>query len=626
MSFHPNDIARRARIGTILIVGLMIVLLSGFFNTQVLQHEQYALQSEENRLREVPLPAPRGIIYDRKNNVIAENLPAYTVSLLSPTERALKAELKRLATVIQLTADDEKGALKRFRREPNRPTVIFPDAAIDVVAVLEEHRIDFPSLIIQSVPKRYYPDGEVVSAFVGYTSEISESELNSERFVNYKMGQQVGKGGLERQYEEILHGSEGMRFVEVDARGRVVNEAGVARPDQVPRPAPPLMTNIDMDLQRYVSEVFGDTLMGGVIALDPKTGGVLAIHSGPGYDPNRFTGGIPQDYWKELNTNPRKPLYNKATQGTYPPGSTWKLVDAVIALENGIADFDTRMPQACGGGFAYGNAYFRCWDPRGHGSQNLSGAIEKSCNVYFYQLGLRMGLSRMIAGGIKLGMNKRSGLDLPNEKAPRFPYDDREYFNKRWGPRGWHAGSTVINMAIGQGENSQTLASMARFYSAMASDGFAAPPSIARVTPKRERVFTLTPEQIMQLRAAMLRVVSPTGTAGGSAVPGLFLGGKTGTAQSSRTTPDHAWFVGMAPVQDPKIVVAVMIEFGGHGWQAARVASRVAAKYLNIPHPADRIANPGPAIGDASDATIAAPLPQAPQPPQVPPAGITTNR
>ena len=608
MSFHPNDIARRARIGMILIVVLMIVLLSGFFNTQVLQHERYALQSEENRLREVPLPAPRGIIYDRKNNVIAENLPAYTVSLLSATEGALKAELARLGTVIQLTPGDISGALKRFRREPNRPTVIFPDAAIDVVAVLEEHRIDFPSLIIQSVPKRYYPDGEAVSAFVGYTSEISESELNSERFLQYKMGQQIGKGGLERQYEEALHGAEGMRFVEVDARGRVVNEAGVARPDQVPEPGKPLMTNIDIDLQRYISTVFGDTLMGGVIVLEPRTGGVLAIHSGPGYDPNRFTGGIPQDYWTELNTDPKKPLYNKATQGTYPPGSTWKLVDAVIALENGIADFTTRMPQACGGGFAYGNAYFRCWESSGHGYRDLSGAIEKSCNVYFYQLGLRMGLSRMIAGGIKLGMNEKSGLDLPNEKAPRFPYG-LDYFNKKWGPRGWTPGSTVINLAIGQGENSQTLASMARFYSAMASDGFAAPPSIARVTPKRERVFTLTADQIQKLRAAMLRVVSPTGTAGGSMVPGLFLGGKTGTAQSGPNTPDHAWFVGMAPAHDPKVVVAVMIEFGGHGWQAARVASRVAAKYLNIPHPADRVAPTGPAEGDASDNVPGRPVP-----------------
>lgn len=616
MSFHPNDIARRARIGTVMIVVLMVFLLSGFFNTQVLQHERYAVQSEENRLREVPLPAPRGIIYDRKGNVIAENLPAYTVSLLSATEGALRAELARLGTVIQLTPGDIQGALKRFRREPNRPTVIFPDAAIDVVAVLEEHRIDFPSLIIQSVPKRYYPDGEVVSAFVGYTSEISESELNSERFRTYKMGQQVGKGGLERQYEEILHGVEGMRFVEVDAHGRVVNEAGVARPDLVPRPAPPLATNIDMDLQRFVAQVFGDTLMGGVIALDPATGGVLAIHSGPGYDPNRFTGGIPQEYWTELNTDPKKPLYNKATQGTYPPGSTWKLVDAVIALESGIADFTTRMPQACGGGFGYGNAYFRCWQPSGHGSLDLSGAIEKSCNVYFYQLGLRIGLSRMIAGGIQLGMNDRSGLDLPNEKAPRYPYG-LDYFDKRYGPRGWTAGSTVINMAIGQGENSQTLASMARFYSAIASDGTAAPPSIARVTPNRERVFTLTPEQIQKLRQALGRVVSPTGTAGGSAVPGLFLGGKTGTAQSGPNTPDHAWFLGMAPVHDPKVVVAVMIEFGGHGWQAARVASRVAAKYLDIPHPADRMPTAGPAIGDASDGVRGRPVPL---------AGTTANR
>lgn len=605
MSFHPNDIARRARIGTVLIVVLMIVLLSGFFNTQVLQHERYAVQSEENRLREVPLPAPRGIIYDRKNNVIAENLPAYTVSLLSATERELRAELARLGTVIQLTPADINGAVKRFRREPNRPTVIFPDAAIDVVAVLEEHRIDFPSLIIQSVPKRYYPDAEAVSAFVGYTSEISEGELNSERFVQYKMGQVIGKGGLERQYEEMLHGAEGMRFVEVDARGRVIREAGVARPDQVPQQGTPLVTNIDMDLQRFVNTVFGDTLMGALIAMDPETGGVLAIHSHPGYDPNRFTGGIPQDYWKELNTDPKKPLYNKATQGTYPPGSTWKLVDAVLALETGLADFPTRMPQACGGGFGYGNAYFKCHDV--HGSQDLSGAIKFSCNVYFYQLGLRIGLSRMIAGGIKLGLNEKSGLDLPNEKAPRFPYG-LDYFNKKWGPRGWTPGSTVINLSIGQGENSQTLSSMARFYAALATDGHAPVPSIARTTPTRERVFNLTPVQMTKLRQALASVISPGGTAGGSYVEGLYLGGKTGTAQSGPTTPDHAWFLGMAPVQDPKIVVAVMLEFGGHGWQAARVASRVAAKYLNVPHPVDRLpAAPPP--GAQADSAARAPVP-----------------
>ncbi|CAN5269614.1 penicillin-binding protein 2 [soil metagenome] len=584
MSFHPHDLARRARGGSVLIILLMVVLLSAFFKAQVMEHERYALQSEENRLRAVPLPAPRGIIYDRSGKVIAENLPAYTVSVLAPTIQALRTELERLGTVIDLTPADIRRAERLFRREPNRPTVIFPDASIDLVAVLEEHRIDFPSLIIQSVPKRYYPDGEAVSAFVGYTSEISEAELASARFSRYKMGQVIGKDGIERQYEEILHGSEGMQFVEVDARGRII-QTTAAVPGEPPRPAPPLHTNIDLDLQNHIASVFADTLIGGAVALDPRTGGVLALYSAPGYDPNRFTGGIRQDYWTQLNEDPKRPLYNKAVQGTYPPGSTWKLIDAVIALEAGLVDFTTRMPVACSGGYQYGSRYFRCWYSQGHGSLDLTNAIAKSCNVYFYQLGLRIGLNRMIAGGVELGFNTKSGLDLPNERTPRFPYGV-DYYNRRYGPRGWTQ-SVVLNLAIGQAENSQTLVSMAKFYTALATDGSAAKPMIARATPEREQLFTLTPGQMEKLRAAMLQVVSFQGTAGGSAVPGLFLGGKTGTAQSGPNTPDHAWFVGMAPVHDPRIVLAVMIEFGGSGSGAARVASRITAKYLGVPHPVD---------------------------------------
>jgi penicillin-binding protein 2 len=586
MSFHPHDIARRARYGSVLIVVLMFILLSAFFRAQVLEHERYALQSETNRLRTVPLPAPRGIIYDRHGNVIAENLPAYTVSVLAPTMQALRQELERLGTVIELTEADVRRAERLFRREPNRPTVIFPDATIDLVAVLEEHRVDFPSLIIQSVPKRYYPDGEVVSAFVGYTSEISEAELASQRFARYKMGQVIGKDGLERQYEEHLHGVEGMQYVEVDARGRII-QTTAAIPGAPPRPAPPLHTNIDLPLQRWIAEVFGDSLIGGVVALEPRSGGVLALFSAPGFDPNRFTGGIPADYWRELNTDPRRPLYNKAVQGTYPPGSTWKLVDAVIALQAGLIDFRSRMPAPCTGGYQYGNRYFRCWFRSGHGYQDLTGAIAKSCNVYFYQLGLRIGLTRMIAGGVELGFNARTGLDLPNERAPRWPYGV-EYYNQRYGPRGWTQ-SVVLPLAIGQAENSQTLMTMARFYEALANDGLAARPMLARTQtpPQHEQLFRLPPEQAQQLRVALETVVSPQGTAGGSFVPGLRLGGKTGTAQSGPATDDHGWFVGLAPVDDPKIVLAVMIEFGGSGSRAARIASRIAARYMGLPHPAD---------------------------------------
>ena len=314
----------------------------------------------------------------------------------------------------------------------------------------------------------------------------------------YKAGQQVGKGGLEKEYEDKLRGKEGIRFVEVDARGRVVREAG-AREDLLPEGAPPLYTNIDLDLQRYMVSLFGDSLHGGAIAIDPVTGEVLALHSAPTFDPNRFIGGIPADYWRELNTDPRRPLYNKVIQGRYPPGSTWKLATATWAIENGIVTLDDVMPTPCTGGFQFGNRYFHDWEPHGHGSITLAKAIEVSCDVYFYQLGLKVGITRLVAGGVALGFRDRTGIDLPDESAPLFPYSE-EYYNKRFGPRGWNT-SVVLNLAIGQGENSQTVASMARFYTALATDGEAARPSIVRRTqPQRTRLFQLTDAQ--NVRAA----------------------------------------------------------------------------------------------------------------------------
>ena len=578
MSFHPNDVARRARMASGLLVVAFVILLANFFKTQVLQSAAYVLKSEENRLREVPLPAPRGIIFDRAGKVIAENLPGYSVSILSPTPDSLRAALRRLGGTIQLSTEQIELAVRRFRRAPNRPTVILPDASFDVVSVLEEHRVEFPGLIIQSAPKRYYPEGAAVAALVGYTGEITESELNSKDFKNYKSGQQIGKGGLEKQYETELRGREGTRFVEVDARGRVVREAG-ARQDLKPEGAPPLYTNIDLDLQKFVVSVFADSLQGGVIAMEPRTGAVLALHSAPSFDPNRFIGGIPPEYWRQLNTDPRRPLYNKVVQGFYPPASTWKLATAIAALQAGVVKLDDRMPVPCTGGFTYGGRYFRCWEKKGHGNVNLSQAIEKSCDVYFYQLGLKLGLTRLLAGGISLGFDKRSGIDLPNETKSRFPYGT-DYYNKKYGPRGWSNG-VVLSLAIGQGENDQTVVNMARFYTALATDGNSARPEIVRRDPERTPVFSLPPEQMAALRAALAGVVSERGTAGGSRIEGLIMAGKTGTAQNSQNPDvDHAWFVGFAPADDPKIVVAVMLEFGDHGWRAARVASKIIEHYL----------------------------------------------
>ena len=582
MSFHPNDLRRRGRIASALIVLLVVFLTSGFFRSQVIQRGKYSLQAETNRLRELPLPAPRGVIYDRRGKIIADNAIGYSVSVLVQREDSLRALLKRLTGTINLTNAQIEQSARRFRRAPTRPTVIIPDATFDVVSVLEEHRGEFPGLIIESSPRRFYPDGPVVAPFVGYVGEVSENELTQPAFADHNAGQQVGKQGLEKQYESLLRGREGSQYVEVDARGRLVRQQG-ARADLPPVAGTPLHTNIDMDLQRFVARIFGDSLIGGAVALDPRTGAVLALYSAPTWDGNRFVGGIPQQYWDSLRTDPRRPLYNKALQGTYPPGSTFKLATTVLGLEAGAVTMNDRMPIACTGGMQFGSRYFRCWDKRGHGRVALAGAIAKSCDVYFYQLGLKLGLTRMLAGGVSLKMNDKTGIDLPEERRPRWP-EAVEYFDRRYGRSGWTQ-SVVLNLSIGQGENSQTILNMARFYTALATDGKAAVPALARTTARREKIMNLTAEQLDQVRGALIGVVEG-GTASASAIKGVQLAGKTGTSQTGRFVNgvelDHAWFVGFAPANDPKIVVAVMIEFGGHGTRSARIASSIIEAYLKV--------------------------------------------
>jgi penicillin-binding protein 2 len=581
MSFHPNDIRRRGQVAMIGIVGLMLFLTGAFFRSQVVQHTKYTLQAETNRLRELPLPAPRGVIYDRHNKIIADNAIGYSVSVLVQREDSLRALLQRLTGTIQLTPYQIEQTIRRFRRAPGRPAVIIPDAAFDVVSVLEEHRLQFPGLIIESSPRRFYPDGALVSPFVGYIGEISEAELAKLSDEDYKAGQQIGKRGLEKQYEEELRGKEGSQFVEVDARGRIVRQEG-ARADLPPVAGPPLYTNIDMDLQRVAASVFGDSLQGGVVALEPKTGAVLALYSAPSWDANRFIGGIPQQYWDSLNADPRNPLYNKVLQGEYPPGSTFKLATAVTALENHMVTMNDHMPIPCTGGLQYGSRYFHC--DAVHGSLSLAGAIAKSCNVYFYQLGIKLGLTRLLAGGIDLGFKDRSGIDLPEERRPLWP-ETTEYFNRKYGKGGWTS-SVVLNLAIGQGENAQTVINMARFYTALATNGVAARPEVAKLTPVHDTLFTLDAKQDSLLRAALANVVE-SGTAVRSKLQGVVLAGKTGTAQSRKFDKNgkelnFSWFVGFAPADDPKIVVAMMLEYVPfQGATTATLVSRIIGSYLH---------------------------------------------
>lgn len=581
LTFHPNAVQQRGRVASALLFFVFLFLVGSFFRTQVLQGARFVLQAETNRLREVPLPAPRGMILDRTGKVIAEDLPGFAISLLARNEDTLRVMMRHIGEVVPVSAEQIGAAVRRFRREPMRPTVLFPDASFELVSILEERRTEFPGLIIQSSPRRHYPDGPAVSAIVGYTGEISDAELETERFAEYKPGQQVGKDGLERQYEDRLRGQEGARFIEVDARGRVVRDQ--ARPDLEPERPPALYTNVDLDLQRFVYELFGDSLIGGVLAMEPRSGEVLALHSAPTFDPNRFIGGIPFDYWRDLQEDPRRPLYNKAIKGAYPPGSIWKLHTAIIAMEAGQVRINERMQVPCRGGYQYGNRFFRCWKDEGHGSVTLAEAIEQSCDTYFYQLGLRIGLQNLVAGGLRLGSRDRSGIDLPSETRSVFPTDPpKEYYDRLFGARGWTAAVT-LNLSIGQGENSQTVANMARFYTALATDGEAARPEVVRGESERTRLFNITPEQLKQLQDAMAGVLS-RGTAAASQLEGIAIAGKTGTAQNAQDqVRDHAWFAGYAPAENPKIVIVVMLEFGGSGSRAARIASRIFEHYLKQP-------------------------------------------
>jgi penicillin-binding protein 2 len=582
VSFPPNEIVKRGRVASVLVSGVLMLLMAGFFRSQVLNHAKYDMQSKANRLRELPVPAPRGVIFDRNNKVIADNVIGYSVSVLAIKEDTLRAVLQRLTGTISITPTQIELAVRRFRRAPTRPTVILPDATFDVVSVLEERRAQLPGLIIQSAPRRFYPDGPAVASFVGYIGEVSETELTQDAYADYKAGQQVGKQGLEKQYELLLRGKEGSQFVEVDARGRVVRNSGPQQ-DRAPEAGPDLHTNIDLDLQRFVAGIFADSLQGGAVAIDPQTGGVLALYSAPSFDGNRFIGGVPAKYYDSLRTDERRPLYNKALQGTYPPGSTWKLATTAIGLETGAVKMTDKMPIPCTGGMQYGSRYFRCWKPEGHGYLDLQGAIAKSCDVYFYQLGLRLGIARLVAGGVSIGFDKKAGIDLPEELRPRFP-KTTEYFDTKYGKGGWNQ-SLVLSMAIGQGDNSQTIVNMARFYTALGTDGRAATPQIKQGTPERIQVIQLTDAQMGQVRAALVGVVN-AGTAAASAIKGVQLAGKTGTAQSGKYVNgkelNHGWFVGFAPADKPSIVVAVMIEFGGHGTRAAAIASRIIQAYLHV--------------------------------------------
>jgi penicillin-binding protein 2 len=572
--FDSYRVRERADIARWILVAAFLVLSGAFFRTQIIQHDKFQLKAETNRLRPIALTPPRGAILDRRGRIIAENVPGYSVKLLAPNKDSLRAVLAQMGHFVPVDTSEIAEILRRFAEARYQPVVVFGDATFETVARLEEHRAVLPGLVVQSEPKRLYPAGKAVAHLVGYVSEVTESDLTANRFPGAGLGSIVGKAGLEKEYDDTLRGAEGVRYIEVNARGRLVREeASTALP---PTPGKPISTTIDLDLQRYIDSVWPAGVRGAMIAMTPK-GEVRALYSAPTYDPNAFVGGISMALWRGLNDDEARPLLNRAIQTRYPPASPFKLAIAAMALKRGLIGLDTHMPTPCRGGLRLGNRIFRCWKKEGHGSLDLVGAVASSCDVYFYQLGLRLGLNAIVQDGVLMGFRDKSGIDLENEVDPIYPATTA-YFDRLYGPRRWSPPATTLNFSIGQGENTQTLVNMMRFYEGLSGDGNAASPFLVRPAPAAPRALGLSPSQLDGLRRALIAVVEH-GTASASRHSDLAVAGKTGTAQNPHGK-DHGWFIGFAPAEKPELVVGGIMEFAEHGTTVAPYVIRTLRRYI----------------------------------------------
>ncbi|MGD8700462.1 MAG: penicillin-binding protein 2, partial [Gemmatimonadales bacterium] len=506
----------------------------------------------------------------------------YSIAVLPASVDSLRVVLSELRAILGHSDEKMEGLVASYRQHPNRPVIVESDASFAEVSAIEERRAYLPGgIVIEAAPKRFYSTGPLLAHVLGYVGEISDAWLDQPEFQGYEPGRIVGKTGVERVYEQTLAGTPGIRYVEVNALGRIVGEFR-GRETLPAVPGRDLVLNIDLDLQQRIAELFPDTMAGAVVALEPKSGAVLAMYSSPSYDPNVFVGRFEPGEWRALNTDPGRPLFNRAVSAAYAPGSTFKLVLAGVAMRAGHATIETKMPIECRGALLYYGRVFRDWTPAGHGSLDLKGAIRHSCDVYFYQLGLKIGLNRLLADVPEFGFGQPTGIDLPSEIGGIFP-PDTAWYTRRYGRRGW-TNSVVLNLAIGQGENAQSPLKMTQFFAALAADGKLPTPRVARDGPVTEPAgrLPLDDEALAALRDAMVAVVNePGGTARGSRLRDWTLAGKTGTAQNSHGE-DHAWFIGFAPAEDAAIVATVIVEAGGHGSSAAApIVSRALQFYLD---------------------------------------------
>lgn len=571
---------RRARWLLFLFIFIFFLLALSYWKIQILDYRKYWSLSEANRLREIVIPAPRGRFFDRQGIVLADNVVAFKACLLRENNPRWKESLADIASLLNLDLTILQERIDRYVSLPFfLPIVLKDNLSLEEIARIEARKIEFPELYIDREPRRYYPFGPMTAHVTGYLQEISSEELKSAKFRKKTMGDFVGKTGLERKYEDWLMGENGKRMEIVDSLGRSHGEYSKIEA----RPGHDLYLTLDLDLQKKAYKIL-EGREGAIIALDPKSGEILALVSSPSFDPNRFVSRFSLEEWAELGSRRDNPLENRAIRGLYPPGSIFKLAVALGALEKGIISPQT--VHFCSGEVNFYGRSFACWQRGGHGWLNLAEAIRDSCNVYFYQVGRQLGIEAIAQVSRDLGLGTLTGIDIPGEKEGIVP--DPEWKKRTRGAE-WFPGET-LSVAIGQGLIQVTPLQIAVYTALIANRGHRIRPHLIQNTDllSREQIGPLGDVDIKSdhfemIIEGMWRSVNQSGTGHLAMVEGFDICGKTGSSQiisrekaekEGQTIRPHSWFTGFAPRSDPRIVVTVIVEFGGLGGASAAPLAR----------------------------------------------------
>jgi len=568
-----------------LVLGLFALFALRLWYLQIHRGEEFSRKARDNQLRREAIYAPRGLIRDREGRLVAVNEPAYALGLVREDVKDMQATLAQVSAWTGIPVQDltQRVGHLRKRVKPFEPLILVQELPFELLARIEANTLFWPGLEIVVRPKRYYPQGPLLAHVLGYVAEVSEEEL--ERDSTLAMGDLVGKNGMELILENRLRGAKGVQNLEVDATGRRLGEEVVTPPSAGEN----LTLSIDLALQERCFHLL-DGQAGALLVMDPATGRLLAYVSQPAYDNNQFVLGLSSKQWAELRDDPLHPMQNRAIQSAYPPGSVFKLVVAGAGLHAGVSPKDTAY---CNGAYAFGSRLFRCWKKEGHGTVDLLRGLVQSCDVFFYQLGDRLGVDRMSAFAKACGFGDLTGIDLPHEKPGLIP--SREWKRKRLGEM-WYPGEN-LNMAIGQGYNQVTPIQVARFVSALVNGGDLIKPSLTmNDDPVVQDHLQLTDKQRDLILEAMVETVQE-GTARILQRRDAHIGGKTGTAQVVRLKAseaekrrkleemeywerDHAWIATFGQKEDRAYVVVCMVEHGGHGGSTAGPVVKAVYDYL----------------------------------------------